>query len=506
MKYFHFLLLFLPTCALNAQSKYDFHWTLGYDESTIEPGGDVILMDFNAIPVSVQTLKTVDRFDAGSSTSTMSDAEGNLIFYTGGCYVVNAMHEKMENGDSINPGINQQFCCPFGGSCNFGGAISIPWPDSPHLYLLFINDYLDNQFPDDPFISGASGHLYFNVIDMKKAGGLGAVTLKNQVAIEDTLSSNSIEACRHANGRDWWVMIPKSRSNCYFLVPVTPNGVGIPKLVCTGIPYNKFEDSGQSCFSPDGKKFVRFNRDNGVHIYDFDNEEGILSNETWFNISDLGSYAVGAAISPNSRFLYISGFNKLLQYDLEAADIASSRLLLAVPDNVPDPFVPSAFAFSALAPDGKIYISSVSTHTSLHVIHRPDCYGLYSLPERRGLSLTSWNYSTIPNMPHFRNEPSTYPCDSLVVQTYTPIDGRGAIVVYPNPAKDQVTVWADQPLPRSAYWVLHDQFGRELQKIALDTGTQEFTVNLENYSSGIYYYSVLTDSRLIKRGKLILLR
>lgn len=501
MKYLFSLVFLFSIFALHGQSKYDYHWTIGYDTSLLDPGGDVILMDFNASPVSVQTLKTVDKFSSGFSTSTMSDAEGNLIFYTNGCYVVNAMHEKMENGDSINPGINQQYCCPYGGSCNFGGAISIPWPDSPQLYLLFVNDYAANLFPD----GGAPLHLYFNVIDMGKAGGLGAVTLKNQVAIDDTMSTNSIEACRHANGRDWWVLIPKSRSNCYFLVPVTPEGVGIPKLVCTGIPFNKFEDSGQSCFSPDGKKFVRFNKDVGVHIYDFDNAEGILSNETRFDINDLGSYAVGAAISPNSRYLYVSGFNKLLQYDLEAQDIASSRLLLAVPDNLPDPFVPSAFAFSALAPDGKIYISSVSTHTSLHVINRPDCLGLYSLPERRGLSLTSWNYSTIPNMPHFRNEPSSYPCDSFTVQTYTPIDDGSAIVVYPNPANDQVTVFVNHPLPKSARWVLHDQLGREIKNISLDHDEHAFNISLENYPPGIFYFSVLTDSHIIQRGKLILL-
>jgi hypothetical protein len=456
--------------------------------------------------VAVQTLKTVERFDAGSSTSSMSDAEGNLIFYTNGCYVVNAIHEKMMNGDSINPGIQQQFCCPFGGSCNFGGAIAIPWPDSPHMYLLFINDYIDDVFPNDPVISGAPRHLYYNTIDMQKDAGLGAVTLKNQVAIDDTLATNSVEACRHSNGRDWWVMIPKSRTNCYFLVLVTPEGVGTPKLTCTGIPYNKFEDSGQSCFSPDGKKFVRFNRDNGVHIYDFDNTAGELSNETWFKINDLGSYVVGAAISPNSRYLYISGFDKLLQYDLNAADIEASRLLLAVPDNVPDPFVPSVFALSALAPDGKIYIASVSSHTSLHVIHRPDCHGLYSLPERRGLSLTSWNYSTIPNMPHFRNEPSTYPCDSFVVHTYTPIDGREAVVVFPNPATDQVNIYLNHPLPNASWWVLHDQLGQEIKRVLLDPEELELSVSLEDYPPGILYFSVMSDTRLIQRGKLILLR
>ncbi|MDO8368948.1 MAG: hypothetical protein Q7T20_19275 [Saprospiraceae bacterium] len=51
----------------------------------------------------------------------MSDQEGNLIFYTSGCYVVNAAHEIMENGDSINPGNVQQYICPSGHSPNGGG-------------------------------------------------------------------------------------------------------------------------------------------------------------------------------------------------------------------------------------------------------------------------------------------------------------------------------------------------------------------------------------------------
>jgi len=131
---------FLPLIVFG-QSKYDSHWTIGYDTSLLDPGGDVILMNFNLNPVNVKTVKTVHRFFSFASVSTMSDAEGNLIFYTSGCYVVNAAHKIMENGDTINPGHIQQYVCPFGSSNNVGGAISIPWPDSPSLYLLFVNDY-----------------------------------------------------------------------------------------------------------------------------------------------------------------------------------------------------------------------------------------------------------------------------------------------------------------------------------------------------------------------------
>lgn len=501
---FLFALAFFPS-SIFGQSKYDYHWTIGYDTSLFDPGGDVILMDFNLNPVKVQTVKTVEKFFSFASVSTMSDAQGKLIFYTSGCYVVNAAHEIMQNGDTINPGYIQQYDCPFGNSNNLGGAMAIPWPDSPNLYLLFVNDYKTTAFPGGNS-GGSSRHLHYNVIDMTKDNGLGAITLKNQVAVEDTMAQNSIEACHHANGRDWWIMIPKSRSNCYFLTLVTPEGVGVPKSVCTGTPWNMIDEAGQACFTPDGSKFIRFNMNNGLHIYDFDNNTGMLSNERLIIINDLGSYPVGASVSPNSRYLYISGLSILLQYDLEASDIAASRVLLAVPDNVPDPFVPSVFSLSALGPDGKIYISSVSSNLSLHVIHRPDCSGLYSLPERRGLALTSWNYFSVPNMPSFRNEPSNSPCDSMVVQTYTPVDGSKDVVVFPNPASDKVTVFVNHPLVQHSQWMLYDQLGRAIRQIELDSNVEEYSVNLEGLSYGFYFYAVLTEGRIIQQGKLAIQR
>lgn len=491
-----------------AQGRYGAHWTIGYDTSLIDPGGDVILMDFNIQPVQVQTVKTVDKFSAFGSVSIMSDAEGRLIFYTSGCYVVNAAHEIMENGDTINPGYIQENDCPFGDSNNIGGAIAIPWPDSANLYLLFVNDYEWSDFPGEPFGAGSSRHLHYNVIDMTKDGGLGAVTLKNQVAIVDTMAPCSIEACRHANGRDWWVLAPKTLTNCYFLTLVTPQGVGTPQLVCTGTPWSKKDETGQSFFTPNGEKFVRFDRYNGIHIYKFDNETGILSNETLIGVNDfVQSSAMGVAVSPNSRYLYVGALTQLFQYDLEAPDIASSRVLLAVPDNVPDPFVPSVFTLCGLGPDGKIYISSGSTHLSLHVIHRPDCPGLYSLPERRGLKLTSWNYFGMPNMPNFRNEPFNSPCDSMVVQTYTPVDGSKDVVVYPNPASDKITVFVNHPVPRHSKWILYDPFGTVVRQVELEALGAEYEISLGGLLPGIFYYEIRTlGGRTMQRGRLAVIQ
>ena len=379
-------------------------------------------------------------------------------------------------------------------------------PDEHTLYFLFINDYEDIKFPGEMYtVTGASAHLYYNVIDMTKDSGLGAVTLKNQVLIADTIAPNSIEACRHANGRDWWILIPVSRSNCYYLSLVTSNDPQTPQLVCTGIPWDKNDQVGQSFFTPDGKKFIRYNSWNGIHIYDFDNTNGLLSDEFVVATPDITFNNVGACISPNSRYLYICALSRLFQYDLQAPDIAASRVLLTVNDNVPDPFVPSGFLFAALGPDGKIYISSGTSHLSLHIIHRPDCPGLYSLPERRGLHLTSWNYASIPNMPFFRNEPSSEPCDSMIVHTYTPIDGNQNIVLYPNPAKDMVNILVNHPLPSSGIWVLYDAFGRFIRSVEMPKDQVDYSLQVDDLPNGMYFYTIWSGNRVFQNGKLMII-
>ncbi|MCC6459499.1 MAG: T9SS type A sorting domain-containing protein [Saprospiraceae bacterium] len=410
----------------------------------------------------------------------------------------------MENGDSINTGLIQQYYCPGGYSPNPGGALAIPWPDSPSLYLLFISDYEGIKFPTPPeYWSGASTHLFYHVIDMTRDSGLGAVVSKHHLLIADTMARNSIEACRHANGRDWWVLVPVSRSNCYYISLVTPMGVQPAKLLCTGVAWNEWE-TGQSFFTPDRKKFIRYNHQNGIHLYDFDNATGLLLEEQVIKMNDYSANSVGASVSPNSRFLYISMVDWLFQFDLQAPDIAASRVLLMAIDNVPDPFVPTTFTLSALAPDGKIYISGGSSHLSLHVVHRPDCPGLYSLPERRGLKLSSWNYFSIPNLPSYRNSPSSEPCESIYVHTHTPLDGGNDVVVYPNPATDVVQVLVNHPLPAHAQWALWNAVGQKVREINFEPGQDDYQVEVQDLPAGLYFYTVLGQGQVLGRGKLLI--
>ncbi|KGE85609.1 hypothetical protein IX84_26310 [Phaeodactylibacter xiamenensis] len=49
------------------------------------------------------------------------------------------------------------------------------------------------------------------------------------------------------------------------------------------------------------------------------------------------AYFAGAAISENSRFLYISSYRYIYQYDLEAEDTEGSKVLVAEYDGFESP-------------------------------------------------------------------------------------------------------------------------------------------------------------------------
>lgn len=432
----------------------------------------------------------------GSNTS-MSDEEGNLLFYSNGCYIVNKLGEIMENGDSINPGLIQDVWCPAGGSVIAQGVIAIPAPGSDSLYYLFNLDYGQPYF-QTIYIGVAPEHLYYQVIDMSLDNGLGKVIAKNQIAVQDTFSRGTVKAVRHANGEDWWVLTQKSHTNCYFLTLVTAQGVQPPQLECEGKVWDDNDLGTQVVFTPDAQKYIRVNPINGLNIFDFDNETGDLSNPIVIDFPNDTFYHAGASVSANSRFLYISARTKLYQFDLQADDIAASKTLIGIWDGFDDPY-PITFYYSALAPDNKIYISGTSSHKYIHIIHKPDSLGLACGFEQRGVELPSYNYATIPNFPQYRSQPMEVDCDSLV-NAKEELHLDKAISLYPNPVKGIVSIQFDKPFANS-FIEVYDLLGRRRLSKQVEQGIEQ--IDLGFLEEGVYIITYKSDEKRIKNKKLI---
>jgi Secretion system C-terminal sorting domain len=460
--------LILYALQLIGQSKHDYQWVLDR----------FVLMDFREDSLQLSILSNTTDYGSGDRSTSICDDEGVLLFYSGGCFIINAEHEIMENGDSINSDYAYSGFC-YDGDYPFPQSNTIiPFPQDGQKYIYFNLDIhiIEGTLPS-PL------NLYYHIVDMDMGGGLGAVTEIKQVAVNDTLSRGYVQAVRHANGVDWWVVAAELNSNCYYVIPVTSNGVGLPEKQCLGGVWDLQDGGGQAVFSPDGTRYARVEAVNGWYLFDFDASTGQLSDPVQLMGTEAENYFRGAAFSPDSRYLYVSARMDLFQFDLQAADIQGSIQLVGQLD--PDDAFPGVgtLALQKLAPDGKIYIASPGSHKYLSVINRPNCPGTLCDFQPWSLELPESNYAGLPNLPHFSIPESDTECDSLVSVTY-PTENE-TFKVYPNPASDKITVQADG---NARQYCISNMLGMTLAQGKINQKISE--IDISSLNNGIHFVSI----------------
>lgn len=394
------------------QIQNDNHWILS----------NYIHLQFDSNTVQSEI---IDHPDQGLVTSPYHSAisadNGDLLFHSGGCYVMDKFCHIIENGDSLNPGITEYGFCVHGETPWYQGVISLPYPGSESKYILFTLDFA-YPFPSGDTIhtQPVPLHLYYHIIDMSLNNGLGSVIEKNEVAISDTLSGGYIQACQHGNGRDWWIIVPKSYSNCYHILYISPFGVMDKGLTCEGLIHGDLDYGGAVDFSQNGEWYARsipWINDSiaQLDLFSFDRCTGNLKYFTNLKVPlDFKNY-IGLKFSPNSRFLYMSVFKSLWQFDLLSGDIQNS---LQLAGKIQGNFTSEkgSLYFQQLAPNGKIYISTPASHKYLSTIHYPDRLGNECGFKEHDLHMpfNRVNFVGLPNYPNYRLGPvDGSECDSL---------------------------------------------------------------------------------------------
>ena len=204
MKLIYLLIILLGFFSSGSSQGITNNWILGY--------GPVqrTLFDFDSASLSINQI-TFPMEYRGANT-TISDLNGNFIFSTNGVYISDATGDTMQNGSGLNPGFYATMY-PDGLSISQADLV-IPKPGSDSTYFLF-HSTLDNQ------ATTQCQFLYLTIIEMSGNGGLGVVTTKNLILINDFLNLGKITACKHANGRDWWVFCHKGNSNIFYYFLIT---------------------------------------------------------------------------------------------------------------------------------------------------------------------------------------------------------------------------------------------------------------------------------------------
>lgn len=327
------------------------------NEANIWYFGENAGLDFNSgSPVAL----TNGQLVTDEGCATISNASGNLLFYTDGTTVYNANHGVMVNGTGLA-----------GSFSSTQSAIIIPKPSTPNIYYIFTVDY-----------QAQPNGLSYSEVDMTLDGGLGSITATKNVQLA-TPVMEKLTAVKHANGNDIWVVAHMNGSAEFLSYLVT--SAGIAPAVISNIG-NSFsgpgygENAGYMKASPNGERiaavYAKFT--NGLQVFDFDNATGVLSNLN--NIFYDGSPVAvpyGVEFSPSGDLVYVSGSGGVEQFDLtlpSAFDIQLNAVFIAneITDN--------KWGALQLAPDGKIYlirsaINGAPDINTISVINNPDTLG-----------------------------------------------------------------------------------------------------------------------------------
>lgn len=369
MKNFFIVLSFLFSLITHAQN-----------EANIWYFGNRAGIDFNsgtAVPINDGEMITLE------GCATISDLDGNLLFYTDGSIVYNANHTIMPNGTGLN-----------GDNSSSQSAIIVKKPGTNSIYYIFTVDAF-----------GFSNGFQYSEVDMTLQGGLGDVTAIKNVNIYGP-TCEKVTAIAHGNGIDYWIVTHEfgsSNFRSYLLnntglatTPViSPSGANPSGVIQQSIGYLRTNIFGTKI------AYAQWTNSNffdpgSVKVYDFDNATGNINNPITLDVLD----PYGLEFSPSGQFLYVGqGFaspvSTLYQYDLNAGseiDIQNSQDSIAS--------APTSGALQ-LAPDQKIYIAMNGSNT-LATISSPDSPGALCNFNLAGFTLSPGK-SSMYGLPTFFN-------------------------------------------------------------------------------------------------------
>lgn len=368
------------------------------------------------------------------TNSSISDSSGNLLFYTNGIYIANSLDDTLANSTDFNPGYLSDSWSSNGLPVS-QGTLVLPYPEMPGFYYLF------HESGDVAFSSIQPLSLKYSIIDMNRNNGLGEVIQKSISLLDDTLYLGELNAVKHANGRDWWLVCHRYESNLYYTFLVTNDSIIGPHSQSIGSVLTNGGD-GQCVFSPDGRKLARYNSENTLDVLDFDRCSGLFYNAESTFINDSAACG-GVCFSPDSRLLYVGSTNYVYQFNTDSVNFIDQRNVVATWDGFYSPFSPLATNFYKLllAPNDRIYIISCNSTDYLHEIVSPNDTGVSCNLIQHSIQLPSPNAFSLPNYPFYNLGPVIGSvCDSLINSIQDPKIEKLNFEVYPNPFSKTLTI------------------------------------------------------------------
>ena len=442
------------------------------------------------------------------SCASIADSSGNLLFYSYSTFnyilpanvtgrVVNRNDTIMMHGDSL-------------------------WAEAWYNELVIVpRNIANNQFYIFSYRNGGIPSLQglnYAEIDMNLDNGNGMVISKWN-GINSNEIADCLQAVKHGNGRDWWLIAklskqnPPNQFNRFFVYLITPDSIHAPIV----LDFNDATDGDlqKLIFHANQNKFMQINTPGYMSEFDFDRCTGTITlNRNIFpeQSSSFNRIFWEGAYSPSGNIFYVSTSEfvnqdtaYLIQYNLLDSNIALSSDTL-------DSFVnPIGTGAVRLAPDGKIYFSrayqcnafpscapypdSVRNYVNenLSVINQPDSLGTACdyLPFSFYLG-GKRTYYGLPNNPNYELGPlASSLCDTITSVGIEPNKANFAFNLYPNPTINKVTLNINALKPNEiATLSIYNNLGALLLQKEITLHTQSLDVT--DLPNGIYFIQLST--------------
>lgn len=304
------------------------------------------------------------------NSSAISDASGNLLFYTTGYTVWNKNHIPMPNGTGLTGSYT-------GGQC----ALIVPIPCSTSKYVIFQTTAFSSP-----------GYLSYSVVDMTLNGGLGDVVSSQKNISLGSGWTEKLCAYYNPSGNYYWVLTHRWMSDQFVAFKVDAGSIATNSVISSigsihncGSTGGVHDAMGQLTISPDGTKVINaLTCQDKYELFDFNINTGTLSN--FIPIAGNGGSAWGTAFSPDSKKIYTDVIfgGALYQYDISVYNsVAINASKTSIYNGPTSGYV---FGYMELGPNGKIYIPRPGTNF-VSVVNNPNLTGSAASYSFSGLSL-----------------------------------------------------------------------------------------------------------------------
>ncbi|WP_432673043.1 T9SS type B sorting domain-containing protein [Flavobacterium sp. SM2513] len=346
------ILIFVPAFCLSQNQTNN--WYFGNNAGLNFSNGDVVVVENGGMQTP-------------AGCATISDNDGNLLFYTNGQTVWNSNHQVMENGDGL-----------FGQASGNQSSIIIPKPNDPNTYYIFHTREVVETSPIY-YIAG----IYYSEVKFTAQHPLGHITDNKNLRIAEVSSTTRLAAIHHPETNTTRVVCITKQDPVFGII--IPDGKYIFRIfnvTQSGINTTPIKREinenlgtlGAMKISPDGN-FLAFADDinQKIYFYNFDND--VVNFTPYFTMQAIPAFQIflnpyGIEFSQDSKMFYYTGGNYVVQFPFTAINDPIPFEYYLMPVSNPGSI--------QLARNGRIYVAQGTSDNSiahLAVINYPERVG-----------------------------------------------------------------------------------------------------------------------------------